>query len=111
MTEPVPSGSNAAAATTTYTYDPFGNLTQTSAPLGRVTSSTYDANSNKISDTDARGNVTRAIISSIILNSRFIAGVLDDQKERNRSIRIAGFGRGGTRRARYQESALLDISG
>ena len=48
----------AAAATTNYTYDAFGNLTQTSAPLGRVTSSTYDGNGNKISDTDARGNTT-----------------------------------------------------
>jgi RHS repeat-associated protein len=59
MTEPIPSGSNATAATTTYAYDPFGNLTQTQAPLGRSTSSTYDSNSNKLSDTDARGNVTQ----------------------------------------------------
>ncbi|MGO8758759.1 MAG: DUF2341 domain-containing protein, partial [Terracidiphilus sp.] len=58
MTEPVPSGSSAAAATTTYTYDAFGNLTQTSAPLGRVTSSQYDGNGNKTSDTDARSNTT-----------------------------------------------------
>ncbi|MGA3134143.1 MAG: RHS repeat-associated core domain-containing protein [Terracidiphilus sp.] len=58
MTEPIPSGSSAAAATTTYTYDAFGNLTQTSAPLGRVSSSQYDANGNKISDTDARNNTT-----------------------------------------------------
>ena len=59
MTEPVPTGSSAAAATTTYTYDAFGNLTQTQAPLGRTTSSTYDGNGNKISDTDARGNVNQ----------------------------------------------------
>jgi RHS repeat-associated protein len=58
MIEPIPSGSNAAAATTTYTYDPFGNLTQTQAPLGRVASSTYDGNNNKTSDTDARSNTT-----------------------------------------------------
>ena len=58
MIEPIPSGSNAAAATTTYQYDDFGNLTQTSAPLGRVTSSQYDGNSNKTSDTDARSNTT-----------------------------------------------------
>ena len=58
MTEPIPSGSNAAAATTTYTYDAFGNLTQSQAPLGRTTSSTYDSNGNKLSDTDARGNTT-----------------------------------------------------
>ena len=58
MVEPIPSGSNAAAATTTYQYDAFGNLTQTSAPLGRVTSSQYDGNGNKTSDTDARGHTT-----------------------------------------------------
>jgi YD repeat-containing protein len=58
MVEPIPSGSNAAAATTTYTYDAFGNLTQTSAPLGRVTSSQYDGNGNKTSDTDARSHTT-----------------------------------------------------
>ncbi len=58
MVEPIPSGSNAAAATTAYQYDAFGNLTQTSAPLGRVTSSQYDGNGNKISDTDARGHTT-----------------------------------------------------
>jgi RHS repeat-associated protein len=58
-TEPLPnSNTSAAAATTTYTYDDFGNVTQTSAPLSRVTSSTYDGNGNKISDTDARGNTT-----------------------------------------------------
>jgi RHS repeat-associated protein len=36
----------------------MGNLTQTTAPLGRTTSSQYDANGNKISDTDANGHVT-----------------------------------------------------
>ena len=58
MTEPVPAGSSAAAATTAYTYDAFGNLLQTQAPLGRTTSATYDANGNKITSTDARGNTT-----------------------------------------------------
>ena len=58
MTVPVPSGSTAAAATTTYSYDDFGNLTQTAAPLGRTTKSSYDANGNKQSDTDANGKVT-----------------------------------------------------
>jgi RHS repeat-associated protein len=59
MTEPLPNtNTSASAATTTYTYDDFGNLTQTSAPLGRVTSSNYDGNGNKTSDTDARGNTT-----------------------------------------------------
>jgi len=59
MTKPPPAGSTAAAATTTYQYDALGHLTQTSAPLGRVTSSQYDANGNKISDTDARGYTTQ----------------------------------------------------
>jgi RHS repeat-associated protein len=58
MTEPIPSGSNAAAATTNYTYDTLGNLIQTQAPLGRTTSSVYDSNGNKLSDTDARGYTT-----------------------------------------------------
>ena len=57
--QPIPAGSTAAAATTTYQYDALSHLTQTSAPLGRVTSSQYDANGNKISDTDARGNTTQ----------------------------------------------------
>ena len=47
-----------SASTTTYHYDALGNLLQTAAPLGRTTSSTYDANGNKLSDTDARGNTT-----------------------------------------------------
>ena len=59
MTKPIPAGSTAAAATTTYQYDALSHLTQTSAPLGRVTSSQYDANGNKTSDTDARGNTTQ----------------------------------------------------
>jgi len=46
------------ASTTTYTYDALGNLTQTAAPLSRTSSSTYDANSNKISSTDALGHTT-----------------------------------------------------
>ncbi len=58
-----PTGSS--ASTTTYTYDPFGNLTQTAAPLNRTTYSTYDANGNKLSDTDARGNVTTYIYDAL----------------------------------------------
>jgi RHS repeat-associated protein len=59
MTEPpATSSSSAAAGTTNYQYNAFGNLTQTSAPLSRVTSSQYDANGNKTSDTDARGYTT-----------------------------------------------------
>ncbi len=65
MTEPIPSGGTAAQATTTYTYDAFGNLTQTQAPLGRTTYSTYDANGNKLSDTDARGNITNYVYDAL----------------------------------------------
>ena len=39
-------------------YDDFGNLTQTAAPLNRTTSPTYDANGNKLTDTDANGHST-----------------------------------------------------
>ncbi|MGD0733384.1 MAG: DUF2341 domain-containing protein [Terracidiphilus sp.] len=46
------------ASTTNYQYDALGDLTQTAAPLGRTTGSTFDGNGNKISDTDARGNIT-----------------------------------------------------
>jgi len=53
MVEPLLPGTNATEATTTYTYDPLGNLTETDAPLGRISKSTYDANGNKIDDTDA----------------------------------------------------------
>jgi RHS repeat-associated protein len=58
MIEPYPAGGSEVAATTNYQYDSLGNLVQTAAPLGRTTSSTYDSNNNKVSDTDARGNVT-----------------------------------------------------
>jgi RHS repeat-associated protein len=59
MTIPLPnSGTSAAAATTSYQYDALGNLTQTAAPLRRTASSQYDANGNKISDTDANGHTT-----------------------------------------------------
>jgi len=51
-----PTGSS--ASTTTYSYDALGNLTQTAAPLNRTTNSTYDANGNKTSDTDALGHTT-----------------------------------------------------
>ncbi|MGD0548718.1 MAG: DUF6531 domain-containing protein [Terracidiphilus sp.] len=53
------------ASTTTYAYDALGDLTQTAAPLGRTTSSTYDANGNKLSDTDARGNTTSYVYDSL----------------------------------------------
>jgi YD repeat-containing protein len=59
MTEPTPtSPTGGSASTTNYQYDRSATCTQTAAPLGRTTSSTYDGNGNKISDTDARGNVT-----------------------------------------------------
>jgi RHS repeat-associated protein len=59
MTTPTPAApTGGSASTTSYTYDQLGNRRQTAAPLGRTTNSTYDGNSNKISDTDARGNAT-----------------------------------------------------
>ncbi len=68
MTEPQQgagcvSPGNTTPATTTYQYDPFGNLIQTSAPIDgagdmRITYSQYDGNGNKTSDTDARGYKT-----------------------------------------------------
>ncbi|HWB32942.1 MAG TPA: RHS repeat-associated core domain-containing protein [Acidobacteriaceae bacterium] len=58
MIEPYASPTTAAQATTTYHYDAFGHLTETDAPQGRTTYSSYDANGNKISDTDADGNIT-----------------------------------------------------
>ena len=59
MVAPTPTTlTGGSASTTLYQYDALGNLIQTAAPLGRTTGSTYDANGNKISSTDARGNVT-----------------------------------------------------
>jgi RHS repeat-associated protein len=43
----------------------MGNLIQTAAPLGRTTSSTYDSNGNKVSDTDARGKVTTYVYDNL----------------------------------------------
>jgi RHS repeat-associated protein len=59
MVAPTPTTlAGGSASTTLYQYDALGNLIQTAAPLARTTGSTYDANGNKISSTDARGNVT-----------------------------------------------------
>jgi RHS repeat-associated protein len=59
MVAPTPTTlAGGSASTTLYQYDALGNLIQTAAPLSRTTGSTYDANGNKISSTDARGNVT-----------------------------------------------------
>ena len=55
----------ASAYETTYSYvqangqvDGFGDVQTVTAPLGEVTSSTYDADRNLISTTDADGNAT-----------------------------------------------------
>ena len=62
MVAPTPtSPTGSQASTTTYTYDALGNLTQTAAPLNRTASSTFDANGNKLSDTDALGHTTAYI--------------------------------------------------
>ena len=59
MVTPTPTTlTGGSASTTTYQYNALGNLTQTAAPLNRTTGSTYDANGNKLSDTDALGHVT-----------------------------------------------------
>jgi RHS repeat-associated protein len=66
MVAPTPtSPTGSAASTTTYAYDALGNLTQTAAPLARTTNSTYDANGNKLTDTDARGNTTSYVYDAL----------------------------------------------
>jgi RHS repeat-associated protein len=66
MTTPTPTSlTGSAASTTTYGYDAMGNLTSTAAPLARSTSSAYDVNGNKVSDTDARGNTTYYIYDAL----------------------------------------------
>src|ERR1035438_4659606 len=66
MTTPTPASlTGSAASTTSYVFDAMGNLTSTAAPLSRSTSSTYDANGNKLSDTDARNNTTYYIYDAL----------------------------------------------
>ena len=51
-------GGNPAAYTISYTYDPLGDLTQTTDPLGHLSKSTYDGDRNTTSTTDADGSQT-----------------------------------------------------
>jgi YD repeat-containing protein len=43
---------DAAGKTTTYAYDPFGKLIQTTDPVGNVVTATYDVRGRKIASTD-----------------------------------------------------------
>lgn len=52
------SGGNPAAYTTTYQYDPLGDMTRVTDPLGHVVTSTYDANQNPLTVTDADNKTT-----------------------------------------------------
>jgi RHS repeat-associated protein len=47
-----------SAFTTSYTYDGYGSLTETTDPLGHSTYATYDAVGDKLTSTDPNGNVT-----------------------------------------------------
>ncbi len=51
-------GADPTAFTTSYTYDPYGNLTQTTNPAGDTTKATYDPDGNKLTSTDADGDIT-----------------------------------------------------
>lgn len=53
-------GAIASQYTTTYAYDAFGDVTQTTDPMGGVTKNQYDASRNLTQTTDADGNVTRS---------------------------------------------------
>ena len=54
----VPPGATAARITTTNTYDALGHLKTVTAPLGPSMSYVYDANGNKLSETNANGHTT-----------------------------------------------------
>ena len=51
-------GANPASFTTTYAYNPLGELTSTTNPLGATTTTAYDAGGNVVKTVDADGNVT-----------------------------------------------------
>ncbi len=60
--DPAPSGSNPAdRPTTTYSYDVFGNVVRSTGPLGKVTTSLYDALDRLTSQT-----VTGAAVASTV---------------------------------------------
>lgn len=52
------SGADPAKFTTAYTYNPFGDLTKLTNPLGHTTSYAYDPNHNRTKLTDPNGNIT-----------------------------------------------------
>jgi RHS repeat-associated protein len=52
------SGANPADYTTSYTYDPAGNVLSRTDPLGHTTSYTYDAAGRLLTLTDANGHAT-----------------------------------------------------
>lgn len=53
---PLPSGTTTRTDTTTYSYDPIGQLTQVQMPSGEVLSYTYDGAHRLIGATDSLGN-------------------------------------------------------
>jgi RHS repeat-associated protein len=52
-------GANPTEFTTTYTYDPFGDVLTVTDPVGNKTTNTYDPNRNLVKVVDTSGNVTR----------------------------------------------------
>jgi RHS repeat-associated protein len=54
----VPGCTPPAKGCTTYAYDPYGRLIQTTDSLGHTTKSTYDANGNVLTSTDGNNNTT-----------------------------------------------------
>jgi RHS repeat-associated protein len=57
-------GADAAQFTTTYTYDPFGDLTQATDPLGHTTHYEYDGNRSRTEATDANNNATTYVYNA-----------------------------------------------
>ncbi|GAA2637445.1 hypothetical protein GCM10010425_45530 [Streptomyces spororaveus] len=52
-------GADPAKFTTTYAYDPAGNLTKVTNPLGKATGTSYDAANQVVASTDELGRTTR----------------------------------------------------
>ncbi len=57
-------GANPATYTTTYSYDPLGNLTRQVNPEGATTTYAYDADSNVTTSTDPTGKVTTDVYNT-----------------------------------------------